>query len=113
MEEASYPETPDHPKTTTIPKPPPISVHGVINYKDMIKSITDVAEEAQFYTKTLANNVIKLSCSTPSKYRAIVKNFKEKNIYFHTYQLKEERAFRVVLKHLHYTTDTEDINVSY
>ena len=75
----------------------------------MIKSITDVAEEEQFYTKTLANNVIKLSCSTPSTYRAIVKNFKEKNIYFHTYQLKEERAFRVVLIHLQYTTDTEDI----
>jgi len=47
--------------------------------------------------------------STPSTYRAIVKNFKEKNIYFHTYQLKEERAFRVVLKYLHYTTDTEDV----
>jgi len=108
MEEASYPETSDHPKTPTTPKPPPIFVHGVINYKDMIKSITDVAEEEQFYTKTLANNIIKLSCSTPSTYRAIVKNFKEKNIYFHTYQLKEERAFRVVLKHLHYTTDTED-----
>ena len=113
MEEASSPETSDHPKTVTNPKRPPKFVHGLINYKDMIKSITDVAEEEQFYTKTLANNVIKLSCSTPSTYRAIVKNLKDKNIYFPTYQLKVERAFRVVLKHLHYTTDTEDINVSY
>jgi dihydroneopterin aldolase len=69
---------------------PPIFFHGVINYKDLIKSITEVAEEEQFYTKTLANNVIKLSCSTPTTCRAIVKKFKEKNIYFHTYQLKEE-----------------------
>jgi hypothetical protein len=109
MEEASYPETSDQPKTPIIPKPPPTYVHGVINYKDMIKSITEVAEEGQFYIKTQANNVLKLSCLTPTTYRAIVKNIKEKNIFFHTYQLKEERAFRVMLKHLHYTTDTEDI----
>jgi hypothetical protein len=75
----------------------------------MTQSITEVAEEEQFCTKTLANNVIKISCTTPTNYRAIVKHFKEKNIYFHTYQLKEERAFRVVLKYLHYTTDTDDI----
>jgi hypothetical protein len=108
-EDTSHPETSDKSQTPIIPKPPPIFVHGVITYKDLIKSITEVVEEEQFYTKTLANNVIKLSCSTPTTYRAIVKHFKEKNIYFHTYQMKEERAFRVVLKHLHYTTDTEDI----
>jgi hypothetical protein len=108
-DEASYPEPSDHPNTPTIPKPPPIFVHGVINYKDMIKSITEVAEEEQFSTRTLANNVIKLLCTSPTTYRTLVKHFKEKNIYYHTYQLKEERAFRVVLKHLHYTTDPDDI----
>jgi hypothetical protein len=55
-DEASYSEPSDHPKTPSITKPPPIFVHGVINYKDMIKIITDVAEEEQFSTKTLANN---------------------------------------------------------
>jgi hypothetical protein len=43
-EDVSYPESPDYPKIPTIPKPPSIFVHGVINYKDMIKSITEVAE---------------------------------------------------------------------
>jgi hypothetical protein len=43
----------------------------------MIKSIMEVAEE-KFYTKTLANNVIKLSCSTPTTYRAIVKTSRRK-----------------------------------
>jgi hypothetical protein len=60
LTEVSYPESSDHPKTPTIPKPPPIFVHGVINYKYMIKSITEVAEEEQFYTKPLANNVLNL-----------------------------------------------------
>ena len=77
-EEVSYPEPSDHPKTPSIPKPPPIFVHWFINYKDMIKSITDVVEEEQFYTKTLANNVIKLSWPSPTTYRTTVKHFKEK-----------------------------------
>ena len=109
MDDASSPDTPTCTKPQPIHKPPPIYFHGVINYVEMIKSITEVADEEQFCTKTVTNNVIKISCTTPNTYRAIVKHFKEKNIYFHTYQLKEDRAFRVVLKYLHYTADTNDI----
>jgi hypothetical protein len=46
---------------------------------------------------------------TPDTYRALIKLFKENGIYYHTYQLKEERAYRVVLKYLHHTTEVEDI----
>jgi hypothetical protein len=45
----------------------------------------------------MANNVIKLTCTNPDTYRKLVKHLKEKGIYYHTYQLKEERAYRVVL----------------
>jgi hypothetical protein len=66
----------------------------------MIKSISEVAENEQYFTKSMANNVIKLTCSTPDTYR---------NIVFHTYQLKEERAYRVVLTYLHHSIDVQDI----
>ena len=99
-------EQPQPPKNH---KPPPIFIHGVINYSEMIKSISEVAEEEQYFTKSMANNVIKLTCTTPDTYRNLIKHFKEKGIYYHTYQLKEERAYRVVLKYLHHTTEVEDI----
>jgi PAX-interacting protein 1 len=76
----------------------------------MIKRITEIIEEDQYFTKSLANNVIKLTCKTPDTYRSNVKHFKKHDIYFHTYQLKEERAFRVVLKYLHHSTDPEHIS---
>jgi hypothetical protein len=76
----------------------------------MVKRITEVIEEDKYFTKSLANNVIKLTCSTPDTYRTVAKHFKKHDIYFHTYQLKEERAFRVVLKYLHHTTDPELIS---
>ena len=31
------------------------------------------------------------------------------DIFYHTYQLKEERAYRIVIKYLHYSTDTEGV----
>jgi hypothetical protein len=63
----------------------------------MIKSISEVAEDEQYFTKSMANNVIKLTCTTPDTYRNLMKHFKEKGIYYHTHQSNEERAYRVVL----------------
>ena len=96
-EDSFLPEDQGSTHTPQITKPPPIFLHGVLNFTEMMKSLTEVVEERQFFTKSLANNVIKLACLTPDTYRNIVTHYKEKNMYYHTYQLKEERAFRVVL----------------
>jgi hypothetical protein len=68
-----------------------------------------VAEDEQYFTKSMPNNVIKLTPSTPDTYRNIIKHLKENGIFFHTYQLKEERAYRLVIKYLHHSTDVKDI----
>ena len=57
----------------------------------------------------MANNVIKLTCTTPDTYRIRIKHFKVNGIHHHTYQLKEERAYRVVLRYLHHITEVDDI----
>jgi hypothetical protein len=57
----------------------------------------------------MANNVIKITCLTPETCRALIKHFKETGVYYHTYQLKEERAYRVVLKYLHHSTERQDL----
>lgn len=92
-----------------IPKPPPIYIYGVINYQEMINNLREIVEDEQYTSKTLANNTIKINCNTPDTYRKLVRLLREENIIHHTYQLKEERAFRVVIKHLHHTTDLEEI----
>jgi hypothetical protein len=58
----------------------------------MIKRIRDIAEDEQYCTKSLANNVIKINCVTPETYRKLVRYCKENSIFYPTYQLKEERA---------------------
>ena len=39
----------------------------------------------------------------------VVKYFKGNNLFYHTFQLKEKRAYRIVIKYVHHSTDTEDI----
>ena len=75
----------------------------------MINRIRNIDEDEKYTTKSLTNNVIKINSVTPETYRNLIKYFKETNTYYHTYQLKEERAYRIVIKHLHHSTDTEDI----
>jgi PAX-interacting protein 1 len=75
----------------------------------MINQIRNIAEEEQYSTKSLSNNVIKINCVTPETYRTFIRHLKENNIYYHTYQLKEEGAYRIVIKHLHHSTDIEEI----
>jgi hypothetical protein len=69
-----------NPSSTKIHKLPPVFVHGVINYGEMIKRIRDIAEDEQYCTKCLAKNVIKINCVTPETYRKLVKTLKENNI---------------------------------
>ena len=59
--------------------------------------------------KCLANNVIKLNCTTPETYRKLIQYFKVNDIFYRTYQLKEERAYRVVIKYLHHSTVVDEI----
>jgi len=42
-------------------------------------------------------------------YRKIINLFKEQNIEKHTYQLKENRKYRVVIKNLYYNVDKEKL----
>jgi len=67
---ANQEDTDGQPRPPQNHKPPPIFIHGVINYGEMIKHIIrDVAEDEKYCTKSLANNVIKLNCTTPETYR--------------------------------------------
>lgn len=90
-------------------KPPPIFVYGVKDYLGMINAIKGILNQDQYFTKTMADNIVKINATTPEAYRVLAKYMKDKNIVHHTYQPKENRAYRVVIKHLHHTTEVQDI----
>jgi hypothetical protein len=90
-------------------KPPPIFVYGVTNFNDMVKHLSTTIEEDQYYCKVQPNGTIKIHVSTPESYRRLVKQLQDDKIIYHSYQLKQERAYRIVIRNLHYSTPTAQI----
>lgn len=104
--EGTVGETNYRQKQQKIPKPPPIFVQGVANYQQMVDSITPIIEKEQYTTKCMPGNNIKINVHSPDTYRKLVRHFQENKVVFHTYQIKQERAYRVVIRHLHPTIPT-------
>jgi hypothetical protein len=95
-------------------KPPPIIVEQVTSYSNLCQLILKHVSNENFSTKTItnknSNNIdIKISLTEPDDYRKLNRIFKDQNIRYHTYQLKADKAYRVVLRNLHPTTEIETI----
>jgi hypothetical protein len=48
----------EHDSTFSIPKPQPIFVHGVQKYAELVKRMQKIAEQEQYITGSLANNIL-------------------------------------------------------
>jgi hypothetical protein len=90
------------------PKPPPIFVYGVTNFNDMTAYLSTIIEE-QYHCKVISNDTIKIYVATPDSYRKLIKHLQEDKIIYHTYQMKQERAYRIVIRNLHYSTPIAQI----
>lgn len=91
------------------PRPPPIYIYGVRDYKAMMRDLAQAIEDERYHTKTLANNTVKINTHSIEGYRQLIRHLRDKNIIHHTYQIKQERAYRIVLRDLHHSIPTEDI----
>ncbi len=102
--------------TETQPKkesiPPPIFIPQVANVKLMENCIVEAIGREEFSYKCMINNTVKLMLKKACTYRKVVQTLNQKNIAFHTYQLKEDRAYRVVLKNMHHSIDLEEVKDS-
>ena len=90
------------------PPPPPIFVDDVIDIQTMVESIEkDINKED--YKLKINNNQVKILPANPDSYRKITKLLKTLNANFHTYQLNQERPFRVVLRNIHYSANLDEL----
>lgn len=96
-------EEPEH-------RPPPIYIKNVPlgNYKILINQVSVVAR-GDFECQATQNDAVTIFPRTSEAYRDIVRYLKSVDISFHSYQLPQEKAFRVVIRHLHPSTEPEEI----
>jgi len=77
QENEDSPQISTHRDTPNIPRPPPIFVYGVKNFKAMLDDLADVAEPDTYRTAALTNDTVKISANTIDTYRNLVKHMKE------------------------------------
>lgn len=90
-------------------KPPPIFIYGVIDITKMNANLANITEQETFQCKALQNDTVKINTKNPETYRKLIQHLNDEKIVHHTYQLKENRAYRVVIRNLHYSIPTADI----
>ena len=61
------------------------------------------------YKLKISNNSVKILPANPDAYRKLTKLLKNLNANFHTYQIKQERPFRVVLRNIHHSVDLDEL----
>lgn len=91
-----------------IARPPPIFVRDITNFGLMCSQL-DARVGRNSYTCIPRHRDTKIVPNCSDTYREIIKYLQETKAQHHTYQLKEERSLRVVIRNLHHTTPTEAI----
>jgi len=90
-----------------IVKFPSIFVARVDNFLSLSQLLKEIA--AGEYEIKIINEETKIQPTRYIAYINIVKELKSKNVEFHTHKPKQERSFRVVLKHIHASANLDDI----
>jgi len=108
---AEAPITTPAPKPTPrIIKPPPIFIPDVNNIAALVKSISTVVKEGTEFTyKAGRDGKVRVMMPDKESYTALKTHLDLHNKRYQTFQPRDERAYRVVIKGLHSTTDKEDI----
>lgn len=98
-------------KEVRIPKPPPLFIHGV---EEIINLETELKKsvEARYTIKAVGPTKIKLQLETKADYQKVVEMLTAKKTKFTHFQLKELKAFRVVLKGVHPKTDKAELTAA-
>lgn len=93
-----------------IRKPPPIIIENMINYQQMLNAFADAKIQADcFQNKLLNNSKVKINATEPGTYRAITVLLNSRQIQWHSFEDKQTRDIKVMIKDLHHTTGLVNI----
>jgi len=82
-----------------IPLPPLIFVRNVSDFIELRNQLIKLIGPHTFSFKSSANN-LKINTTNPDSYREVIEYLKTGNAEYHTYQAREDKAFRIVIRNL-------------
>ncbi|XP_043864388.1 uncharacterized protein LOC122757113 [Drosophila mojavensis] len=100
----------DHPQEDIQPnlpqssKIPSLFLPNVTEIQPLLDTINKLPGVGSYTTKVAQDNGIRIQCENISTYNAISALLQDKQIHNHTYQLRKDRGYRIIIRHLHYST---------
>ncbi|VVC30671.1 Pre-C2HC domain,Carbohydrate kinase, FGGY, N-terminal,Carbohydrate kinase, FGGY, C-terminal [Cinara cedri] len=90
---------------------PPIIVKGIKDFVSLRSELIDLVGPENFTFKS-SINCLKVQTKNPESYRAMIHFSQGAKAEFHTYQMQEDKAYRIVIRNLHPTTNTAEIRTA-
>ena len=90
-------------------RPPPIFIQGVLSFAGLVRILEKILATAKFSTVTLPNDVVKVITHDVEDYRLLVRELRKLDVKFYTFQLKAERALKVVIRNIHPSVSPNEI----
>lgn len=85
-------------------KPPPIILYGVEEVNKLIELLESTLDKDCFTIKLVNRNQLRVICKDTEIYKNVITLVRSKGLIEHTFNLKDQRCYRVVIKNLHHTT---------
>ncbi|KAJ8710010.1 hypothetical protein PYW07_009376 [Mythimna separata] len=103
------PEENNEREALKVPKPPPIILYGIEDLTKLTELLESVANKADFKYKIINKNQLRINCINVEVYKSIIKIVRDKGLIGHTFNRKDNKPHRVVIKNLHHSTPISSI----
>ena len=93
------------------PTPPPIIVNGINDFVQLRLELIKLIGSENFLFKSSTNN-LKITTKNSDSYRSVVKFLDDQGAEYHTYQQRENKSFRIVIRNIHPSTPTNEVGIA-
>jgi len=93
------------------PTPPPIIVNGINDFVQLRSELIKLIGSENFLFKSSTNN-LKIITKNSDSYRSVVKFLDDQRAEYHTYQQRENKSFRIVIRNIHPSTPTDEVGIA-
>lgn len=85
-------------------KPPPIILYGIQDVNKLTELLETTAQKSQFSYKIVNKNQLRMNVTDIETYKKVITLIRENGLIGHTFNRKDNRPYRIVIRNLHPTT---------
>lgn len=97
------------PQIKKVSKPPPIILYGVEDVHKLTELLESAVDKSQFTFKIVNRNQLRIMTNEVEVYKKLISTVRGNGLIGHTFNRKEERVCRIVIRNLHHSTPLSEI----